>query len=109
MPGSCSSAFPIRSVTAWPSCATAASSASKKPKSDYAVSGIYLYPPDVFDFIKTLKPSARGELEITDVNRHYLENNRLSYRELPGYWTDAGTLESLATANQLVAKEMPSY
>jgi glucose-1-phosphate thymidylyltransferase len=81
----------------------------KKPKSDYAVSGIYLYPPDVFDFIKTLKPSARGELEITDVNRHYLETNRLSYRELPGYWTDAGTLESLATANQLVGTEMPVY
>ncbi len=81
----------------------------KKPKSDYAVSGIYLYPSDVFGFIKTLKPSARGELEITDVNRHYLQTNRLSYRELPGYWTDAGTLESLATANQLVGAEMPVY
>jgi len=81
----------------------------KKPKSDYAVAGIYLYPPDVFDFIKTLKPSARGELEITDVNRHYLETDRLSYRELLGYWTDAGTLESLATANQLVRAEMPIY
>lgn len=81
----------------------------KKPKSDYAVSGIYLYPPDVFEFIKTLKPSARGELEITDVNRHYLEMNRLSYRELPGYWTDAGTLESLAVANQLVREAIPAY
>jgi len=81
----------------------------KKPKSDYAVSGIYLYPPDVFGFIKTLKPSARGELEITDVNRHYLETNRLSYRELPGYWTDAGTLESLAVANELVRGEMPIF
>ncbi|MHB1424592.1 MAG: sugar phosphate nucleotidyltransferase [Gemmataceae bacterium] len=81
----------------------------KKPKSDYAVAGIYLYPPDVFGFIKTLKPSARGELEITDVNRHYLETNRLSYRELPAYWTDAGTLESLATANQLVQEETPVY
>jgi glucose-1-phosphate thymidylyltransferase len=81
----------------------------KKPKSDYAVAGIYLYPPDVFGFIKTLKPSARGELEITDVNRHYLEMGRLSYRELKGYWTDAGTLESLAVANQLVGAEAPVF
>jgi glucose-1-phosphate thymidylyltransferase len=81
----------------------------KKPKSDYAVSGIYLYPPDVFGFIKTLKPSARGELEITDVNLHYLKMNRLSYRELPGYWTDAGTLESLMVANQLVREKMPRF
>jgi glucose-1-phosphate thymidylyltransferase len=81
----------------------------RKPKSDYAVAGIYLYPPDVFGFIRTLKPSARGELEITDVNRHYLENDRLSYRELKGYWTDAGTLESLATANELVREEMPKF
>ena len=81
----------------------------KKPKSDYAVAGIYLYPPDVFGFIKTLKPSARGELEITDVNRHYLELGRLSFRELKGYWTDAGTLESLATANQLVHAEAPRW
>jgi glucose-1-phosphate thymidylyltransferase len=81
----------------------------EKPKSDYAVAGIYLYPPDVFGFIRTLKPSARGELEITDVNRHYLEQGRLSYRELKGYWTDAGTLESLATANQLVQAEAPVY
>lgn len=81
----------------------------KKPKSDYAVAGIYLYPPDVFGFIKTLRPSARGELEITDVNRHYLEQGRLSYRELKGYWTDAGTLESLGTANQLVLAEAPAF
>jgi glucose-1-phosphate thymidylyltransferase len=81
----------------------------KKPKSDCAVAGIYLYPPDVFGFIKTLRPSARGELEITDVNRHYLEMGRLSSRELQGYWTDAGTLESLATANQLVGAEAPRF
>src|SRR5207237_3426295 len=61
----------------------------KSPKSDYAVAGIYLYPPDVFGVIKTLKPSGRGELEITDVNHHYLEQGRLSYREMQGYWTDA--------------------
>ena len=81
----------------------------KKPKSDYAVAGIYLYPPDVFNVIKTLKPSGRGELEITDVNRYYLEKGRLGFRPLEGYWTDAGTLESLAHANQLVGKEMPVF
>jgi glucose-1-phosphate thymidylyltransferase len=80
-----------------------------KPKSDYAVAGIYLYPPDVYRLVKTLRPSARGELEITDVNRHYLEQGRLSYRILEGYWTDAGTLESLATANQLVHHQPPRY
>ena len=73
-----------------------------KPRSDYAVAGIYIYPPDVFGVIKTLKPSARGELEITDVNRYYLGNNRLGFSMIDGYWTDAGTLESLAYANQLV-------
>jgi glucose-1-phosphate thymidylyltransferase len=81
----------------------------QQPKSDYAVAGIYLYPADVFAVIKTLRPSARGELEITDVNRHYLTQGRLSYRILQGYWTDAGTLESLATANQLVRYQPPLY
>ena len=81
----------------------------KRPKSDFAVAGIYLYPPDVFGVIRTLKPSARGELEITDVNRHYLEQGRLSHRVLSGYWTDAGTLESLATANMLVRESPPVY
>jgi glucose-1-phosphate thymidylyltransferase len=80
-----------------------------KPRSDYAVAGIYLYPADVFGVIKTLRPSARGELEITDVNRHYLTQGKLSYRILQGYWTDAGTLESLATANQLVRYQPPLY
>ena len=81
----------------------------KKPKSDYAVAGIYLYPPDVFSVVKTLKPSARGELEITDVNRYYLEKGRLGHSMLQGYWTDAGTLESLAHANQLVNEKMPVF
>jgi glucose-1-phosphate thymidylyltransferase len=81
----------------------------KQPKSDFAVAGIYLYPPDVFGVIRTLKPSARGELEITDVNRHYLEQGRLGYSMLQGYWTDAGTLESLATANMLVRESPPVY
>ncbi len=79
------------------------------PKSDFAVAGIYLYPPDVYGFIKTLKPSRRNELEITDVNNHYLQQGRLCYSMLQGYWTDAGTLESLATANQLVHAEPPTF
>lgn len=79
------------------------------PKSDFAVAGIYVYPADVFTITRTLKPSARGELEITDVNRHYLEQGRLGYSMLQGYWTDAGTLESLATANMLVRESPPLY
>ena len=81
----------------------------KEPKSDWAVVGIYIYPPDVFEVIKTLKPSGRGELEITDVNRYYLKKNRLGYSYLDGYWTDAGTLPSLATANQLVLDHPPQW
>jgi glucose-1-phosphate thymidylyltransferase len=80
-----------------------------RPKSDHAVAGIYLYPPDVFEVIKRLRPSSRGELEITDVNRHYLEAGRLGYTVLGGYWTDAGTLESLAVANQLVRQTPPRF
>lgn len=79
------------------------------PKSDMAVVGIYLYPPDVFGIIKTLKPSQRGELEITDVNNHYLRQGRLGYSILDGYWTDAGTLDSLDYANELVRQEPPRY
>jgi len=79
------------------------------PKSDYAVAGIYIYPPDVFDVIRTLKPSQRGELEITDVNRHYLEQSRLGHSYLDGYWTDAGTLESLTQVGQFVAQSMPRF
>jgi glucose-1-phosphate thymidylyltransferase len=81
----------------------------KQPKSDYAVAGVYVYPPSVFEVIRTLRPSARGELEITDVNRHYLEQGRLGYTMLEGYWTDAGTLESLAVANQLATEQPPRY
>jgi glucose-1-phosphate thymidylyltransferase len=81
----------------------------KQPKSDYAVAGVYVYPPDVFDVIKTLKPSARGELEITDVNKYYLERGRLGASFLKGYWTDAGTLESLAHANQLMKDQPAEY
>jgi glucose-1-phosphate thymidylyltransferase len=81
----------------------------QKPKSDYAVAGIYIYPADVFDVIKTLKPSKRGELEITDVNRYYLEKSRLGYSTLSGYWTDAGTPDSLLLANELVQKNAPGF
>lgn len=77
------------------------------PKSDFAVAGIYIYPPDVFTVIKTLKPSRRGELEITDVNNYYLGQNRLGWSSLEGYWTDAGTPESLLHANELVRDNPP--
>ena len=75
----------------------------KNPKSNYAVTGLYIYPSDVFDFIKTLKPSARGELEITDVNNWYLKQGRLKAIKLDGYWTDAGTFSSWLKANILRA------
>jgi len=76
----------------------------KQPKSRYAVIGIYFYDSTVFDFIKTLKPSERGELEITDVNNRYIEKGTMTYDILEGWWTDAGTFESLLRANQLVAQ-----
>jgi glucose-1-phosphate thymidylyltransferase len=81
----------------------------KRPKSDFAVAGIYIYPPDVFDVIKNLRPSQRGELEITDVNNHYLTNGRLGYSVLNGFWTDAGTLDSLVAVNQLVRETAPQF
>ena len=76
----------------------------KRPKSDYAVTGIYMYDNNVFDIIKTLKPSGRGELEITDVNNAYLKKGQLSYSMLDGWWTDSGTYESLLKANNLAAQ-----
>jgi glucose-1-phosphate thymidylyltransferase len=74
------------------------------PKSDYAVTGIYFYDATVFQKIGRLKPSNRGELEITDVNNFYIAEGALSYEILEGWWTDAGTFESLLRANNLVAK-----
>jgi glucose-1-phosphate thymidylyltransferase len=74
------------------------------PKSNYAVTGIYLYDSTVFQKIKRLNPSGRGELEITDVNNFYIEEGKLSYEILQGWWTDAGTFESLLRANNLVAQ-----
>ena len=75
-----------------------------RPQSSYAVTGIYFYDARVFSIIKTLKPSGRGELEITDVNNAYIEAGQLTWDLLDGWWTDAGTIESLHRANQLVAK-----
>jgi len=79
----------------------------KRPKSKYAVTGIYFYDALVFDIIRTLRPSGRGELEITDVNNAYVAKGGLSYDIIEGWWTDAGTFESLARANELVLKEPP--
>jgi glucose-1-phosphate thymidylyltransferase len=70
------------------------------PKGNFAVTGIYMYDSEVFNIIKTLKPSGRGELEITDVNNAYLKNGKLTYNLLYGWWTDAGTFDSLAKANE---------
>jgi glucose-1-phosphate thymidylyltransferase len=75
------------------------------PKSSYAVTGVYMYDHRVFEIIKTLRPSHRGELEITDVNNAYLEAGQLTYDILPGWWTDAGTHLSYAKANEL-AKDL---
>ena len=74
------------------------------PKSKYAVIGIYFYDASVFDVIRTLKPSDRGELEITDVNNHYIGRGEMTWNELNGWWTDAGTHESLLRATNLVAR-----
>ena len=74
------------------------------PKSNLAVIGIYMYDGEVFDIVKTLKPSGRGELEITDVNNAYIEQGNLTYEILQGWWTDAGTIESLYRATKLVAE-----
>jgi glucose-1-phosphate thymidylyltransferase len=76
----------------------------RNPRSNYAVIGIYLYDATVFQKIRRLKPSGRGELEITDVNNFYLEEGNLTYEILDGWWTDAGTFESLLRANNLVAE-----
>jgi glucose-1-phosphate thymidylyltransferase len=74
------------------------------PKSPYAVTGIYMYDNQVFDIIKDQRPSARGELEITDVNNIYIGKGQLTWEILDGWWTDAGTFGSLLKASQLVAE-----
>jgi len=76
----------------------------KQPKSEYAVIGIYMYDGAVFDIIGELKPSGRGELEITDVNNAYILRGEMTWNELQGWWSDAGTFESLLHASNLVAE-----
>jgi len=76
----------------------------KKPTSNLAVIGIYLYDNRVFDIIKTLEPSDRGELEITDVNNWYIRDGSMTFEVLPGWWTDAGTFDSMLKAAGLVAE-----
>jgi glucose-1-phosphate thymidylyltransferase len=78
----------------------------RRPKSDLAVTGIYMYDGAVYDIIRTLRPSRRRELEITDVNNTYLARGELEWDLLDGWWTDAGTFESLQKANELVGRQM---
>ena len=75
------------------------------PKSNFAVTGLYVYDKSVFDFIKTMKPSGRGELEITDVNNFYIKNGSMSAKKLTGFWSDAGTFDSLVRATNLVKEK----
>lgn len=77
----------------------------REPKSNFAVTGLYIYSNHVFKIVKTLKPSARGELEITDVNNYFVNNGTMEYRILDGFWSDAGTFESLLRASLLIAGE----
>jgi glucose-1-phosphate thymidylyltransferase len=74
------------------------------PKSDFAVIGIYMYDGEVYDIIRTLAPSGRNELEITDVNNAYIKREQMTWEQLEGWWTDAGTFESLLRASNLVAE-----
>ncbi len=78
----------------------------KMPKSKYVVTGVYMYDRRAFEIIKGLKPSARGELEITDVNNQYIEQGDMTHNILNGWWIDAGTFESLKRANELIEKRM---
>lgn len=80
----------------------------KKPKSNYAVTGIYMYDKTVFDKVRTLEPSHRGELEITDVNNAYIREGTMTFAFLEGWWTDAGTFDSLLRATNLVAAKYAS-
>lgn len=77
------------------------------PKSDMAVTGIYFYDSTVYDIIKTLKPSGRGELEITDVNNHYISTGKMRWCKMDGWWSDAGTFESLDYVQGLVKENPP--
>lgn len=79
----------------------------KIPKSDFAVTGLYIYDKKVFDMIRMCKPSSRNELEITDVNNQFAKKNDLSWHELTGFWSDAGTFETLYLSNRYWAKKAP--
>jgi len=76
----------------------------RRPKSNYAVTGVYMYDATVFDKVRTLVPSKRGELEITDVNNAFIREGTMSFAFLEGWWTDAGTFDSLLRAANLVAQ-----
>lgn len=76
----------------------------KKPKSNKVTTGFYLYNPDVFKKVKELKPSWRGELELTDIHNMYIKENKLGWSEVKGYWSDAGTLETLLSSSNWAAK-----
>jgi len=79
----------------------------KSPKSDMAVTGIYFYDGEVYDIIRTLKPSGRGELEITDVNNEYIRRGTMTWSSMTGWWSDAGTFESLGHVQKLVEEKPP--
>ena len=76
----------------------------EKPKSDYAVTGLYGLDSNVWNIIRELKPSERGELEIVDVINWYVDRGRTGYSELEGFWSDAGTPDSLVQANKLISQ-----
>jgi glucose-1-phosphate thymidylyltransferase len=78
----------------------------RRPKSNYAVTGIYMYDATVFDKVRTLVPSKRGELEITDVNNAYIQEGSMTFDFLDGWWTDAGTFDSLLRAANLVSQSV---
>jgi glucose-1-phosphate thymidylyltransferase len=77
----------------------------EKPKSEYAVTGIYMYDQKVFEYIRELEPSERGELEITDINNRYISEGKMSYSILEEWWTDAGTFSSYNLANELANRK----
>ncbi|OIO80962.1 spore coat protein [Candidatus Pacearchaeota archaeon CG1_02_32_132] len=78
------------------------------PKTNYAVTGLYVYDNRVFDFIKNLKPSARGELELTDVNNFYIKSGKMDYKVVQGFWSDAGTFESLFRSSEYIKRKSDS-
>ncbi|MBI2334459.1 NTP transferase domain-containing protein [Candidatus Daviesbacteria bacterium] len=80
----------------------------KDPPNNFAVTGLYIYDSKVFDFIDQIKPSDRGELEITDVNNHYAKAGKLGFKELKGFWRDAGTFDTLLEVNNFWAKKAES-